>query len=126
MRAGGWSSELIGKTYGITREHVRTYYFSKLNKLSPKQLEKLIIKGEIEEKNINDLKKEIGNEAYLWISEKIKENWYKPIEEPVDTYIHYGMSEEYNQEFKELSEQEQKIIYEELEKVASIVNVNQD
>ena len=126
MRAGGHSSESIGSVYGVTREHIRTYYFSQLNKLSPKKIEQLIKLGEIPERTFKELKSKIGNYAYQWISEKVKENWYRPIEEPVDAYIHYGMSEEDNLEFKELSEEEQNQIYDELEKVASIVNVSDD
>ena len=42
MRANGQNSSQIGKFFGITREHVRQYYFSQLNKKSLEEIENIV------------------------------------------------------------------------------------
>lgn len=42
--------------------------------------------NEDEKKELN----QISNAFYSWLKEKIVENWYQRIPEPVDNFIHYG------------------------------------
>ena len=78
MRANGKNSKDIGKHYNITREHIRQYWFSQLNKKTLKQIEK-IIKGKIEMKTENQIKKDMSKyrpeEFNLYLAEAGWEDW---------------------------------------------------